>query len=104
MEPIAKDIMVTDFHTILYSATIEEAMRKFKEASSSGNRRRVFGMMVVDEQGKLIGMLSMYDILLLLRPKHIHLWADMNDIDITGIIDTVCDRARHKKSRRHNDN
>lgn len=97
MEPIAKDIMVTDFHTILYSATIEEAMRKFKEASSSGNRRRVFGMMVVDEQGKLIGMLSMYDILLLLRPKHIHLWADMNDIDITGIIDTVCDRARHKK-------
>ncbi|HIC85293.1 MAG TPA: CBS domain-containing protein, partial [Desulfobacterales bacterium] len=31
------------------------------------------------------------------RPKHIHIWADMDDIDISGIIDTVCERARNVK-------
>ncbi len=97
MEPIAKNIMVSRFHTISHSATVAEAVRAFKEAGGPGEKRRVFGMMVVDEQGNLIGMLSMYDILLLLRPKHIHIWADMSDIDISGIIDTVCERARSVK-------
>ena len=27
-------------------------------------------MMVIDEQDRLVGMLSMYDILLFVRPKH----------------------------------
>jgi CBS domain-containing protein len=51
-------------------------------------------MMVMNEAHKLIGMISMYDILLLMRPKHIHIWADMNDIDVTGLIDTTCERAK----------
>ena len=97
MEPIAKNIMVSNYHTIPSKATVAEAVRAFKEAGGPGDKRRVFGMMVVDEQGNLIGMLSMYDILILLRPKHIHIWADMDDIDISGIIDTVCERARNVK-------
>jgi len=51
-------------------------------------------MMVIDEQGRLVGMLSMYDILLLLRPKHIHIWGEMIDIDMTGLIDEACRRAK----------
>jgi len=41
-----------------------------------------------------VGMLSMYDILLLIRPKHIHIWGEMQDIDVTGIIDEACRRAK----------
>jgi len=69
MEPIAKNIMVSNYHTIPSKATVAEAVRAFKEAGGPGDKRRVFGMMVVDEQGNLIGMLSMYDILVLLRPS-----------------------------------
>ena len=97
MKPIAKNIMVTDYHTISYNVTIEEAVKKFKELSLLKDKRRIFGMMVVNDEGRLIGMLSMYDILLLLRPKHIHIWSDMDDVDITGIIDSVCQRVRSIK-------
>lgn len=97
MKPIAKNIMVSNFYKISPNATIEEAMVMFKQASKRENERRVFGMVVVDEKGKLRGMISMYDILLLLRPKHIHIWSDMEDIDITGIINTICERIRYKK-------
>ncbi len=96
MEPTARNIMVSEFRTISPSATVAEAVKAFKEAGGPGERR-VFGMVVVDGEGKPIGMLSMYDILLLLRPKHIHIWADMTDIDITGIIDRVCEKARSVK-------
>ncbi len=97
MEPVARNIMVSNYRTISADATVAEAVRVFREAGEMGGGRRIFGMMVVDEKGRLKGMLSMYDILLLLRPKHIHIWADMKDINITGIIDTVCERARSVK-------
>ena len=94
MEPTAQNIMVTDFQTISAKATIAEAVRAFRDAGGPKGGRRIFGMMVTNEEGNLIGMISMYDILLLVRPKHIHIWADMKDIDISGIIDTVCEKAR----------
>ena len=50
--------------------------------------------MVTDDQEHLIGMLSMYDILLFIRPKHIHIWGVMEDIDIAGLVDNACEKAR----------
>ncbi len=38
-------------------------------------------MMVTDAEDRLLGMLSMYDILLLIRPKHIQVWGMMEDVD-----------------------
>ena len=52
------------------------------------------GKRPVLDQGRLVGMLSMYDILLFMRPKHVHIWGQMDDIDITGIIDQSLDKAR----------
>ena len=37
----------------------------------------------------------MYDILLFIRPKHVHIWGKMDDIDIAGIIDLSCEKARN---------
>ena len=39
-------------------------------------------------------MLSMYDIFLLIRPKHIHIWGEIKDVDISGILDEACQRAK----------
>ena len=89
----ARDVMDTQFYTLLPQTTIAEAVRKFKQASEEQNQR-VYGMMVLDEDGQLAGIIAMYDILLLLRPRNIHLWEEMPDVDTGGYIDEVCQRAR----------
>ena len=85
--------MDTRFHTLSPETPITEAVKRFREASSEEGRR-IFGMMVLDEDDKLIGMLSMFDILLLMRPKHVHIWGKMDDIDIAGIIDSSYAKAK----------
>jgi CBS domain-containing protein len=93
MSMTALDVMDTKFSTLLPQTPIAEAARAFIRASEE-QQQRVFGMMVIDGRGELVGMLSMYDILLLLRPKHIHIWGEMSDIDMTGLIEEACRRAR----------
>lgn len=89
----ARDVMTTTFHTLDPEISIAQAVKLFKAASEKENRR-IFGMMVTDDMGRLIGIISMYDILLFVRPKHIHVWGKMDDIDITGLMDTVCENAK----------
>ena len=72
----AKDVMERRFLTVNSEMTIREAVEVFRQATEATGQR-VFGLMVTDNQGKLVGMLSMYDIFLLLRPKHIHIWGEM---------------------------
>jgi CBS domain-containing protein len=85
--------METQFHTLRPQTPIAEAARLFREANRE-RKQRVFGMLVTDDGGKLVGMLSMYDLLLLLRPKHIHIWGEMNDIEVEGFLQEACRRTR----------
>jgi len=89
----ARDIMETRFRSLLPTMTVAEAVLAFENASRTLGRR-VFGMMVIDEDGELVGMISMYDILVLMRPKHIHIWGEMKDIDVTGFIRQNLQRAK----------
>jgi CBS domain-containing protein len=89
----AKDVMTTKFHTLQPDIYIREAVERFKKASEI-EQKKVFGMMVTDKDGRLIGMLSMYDILLFMRPKHIHIWGMMEDIDTEGLIGRACEKAK----------
>jgi CBS domain-containing protein len=84
--------MDTRFYTLTPDASISEAMKIFKRAIEE-RRQKVF-LMVTDPGGRLVGMLSMYDILLLVRPKHIHIWGEMEDIEIKGLLDEACRKAR----------
>ncbi|MBM4294358.1 MAG: CBS domain-containing protein [Deltaproteobacteria bacterium] len=94
MGETAREVMDTEFFTLRPDLTIAEAVRLFKMASEASGRR-VFGMMVLDERGRLAGMLSIYDIFLLIRPKHTHIWGEMGDLDLTGLLDAACRRARN---------
>ena len=91
MSTTAKDVMTTAFQTLHPDTPIKEAIDVFLQANARENRR-VFGLMVTDDNGSLAGMLSMSDILLYMRPKHIHIWGTMEDIDVDGIIKNACDR------------
>ncbi len=88
----ARDVMATRYHTLSPQHTIAEAVERFHEAGRSEGKR-VFGMMVTDEQGRLQGMLSMYDILLFIRPKHVHIWGEMEDIDLAGLLENLFKKA-----------
>ncbi len=93
MEVTARDVMETVFHTLSPETSIADAVKAFKVVSEE-KHRKILGMMVTNQQDQLVGMLSMYDILLLMRPKHIHIWGEMNDIDVNGFIDEACNRTR----------
>lgn len=90
---IAKDIMSTTFHTLSPELPISEAVKVFKQAAKNENRT-IFGMMVLDTDGKLVGILSMYDILLTIQPRHIHIWGEIKDVDISDLMDNSSHRCR----------
>lgn len=92
MDLTAREVMDASYSTLSPQMTIGEAIRVFQQAGAE-RRQIVFGMVVTDAAGKLMGMLSMYDIFLLLRPKHIHIWGEIKDVDVAGILDEACRRA-----------
>lgn len=84
----ARHIMSTNFHSLRPETPVSEALKLFKTASLKEGRK-IFGMMVIDDQAKLVGILSMYDILLFIQPKHVQIWGEMSDIDVSGLLDTI---------------
>ena len=93
MKLTARDIMSTKFHTLAPHTPLSDAVKLFKQAGGEEDRK-IFGMMVTDTEGYLVGMISMYDILLFLRPKHTHIWGMMDDIDLAGIVDIACEKTK----------
>jgi len=90
---IAREIMQTRFHTLSPQNTIAEAVQHFQQAIED-ERKKIFGLMVTDENDRLVGMLSMYDILLFIQPKHAHIWGEMDDIDPTQLYDERLDKVK----------
>jgi CBS domain-containing protein len=89
----ARDVMDTRFYTLRPESTVAEAARALQRAGAEQGHT-VFGMVVTDDSGRLVGLLSIYDILLLLRPKHIHIWGEMEDLEVAGILEAACRRAQ----------
>jgi len=89
----AREVMDTGYSTLAPGMTIGEAIRVLQTAGEE-HQQVVFGMVVTDAAGQMVGMLSMYDIFLLLRPKHIHIWGEIKDVDVSGILDEACQRAK----------
>lgn len=89
----ARHIMNTNFHSLRPETPVSDALKLFKTASEKEGRK-VFGMMVIDDQFKLVGILSMYDILLYIQPKHVQIWGEMSDIDVSGLLDTIFRKSK----------
>ena len=90
---IARDVMQEDFHTLSPADTIAEAVKRFQTASEA-EKKKVFGLMVTDEDDHLVGILSMYDILMFVQPKHAHILGEMDDIDPSQLYDERLNRVK----------
>jgi CBS domain-containing protein len=80
----AKDLMDSQFHTLHPRQNIAEAVSAFEMASES-EEKKIFGMMVTDDNDLLVGMLSMYDILNYVQPKHVSILGEMEDLDFSEV-------------------
>jgi CBS domain-containing protein len=89
----ARDIMQKHVHTLRSDLTIAEAIEHFKRESDK-QHVRIFGMIVADDEGRVVGMLSMYDILLFVRPKHAETWDMITDLEVTGLLEMVSKAAQ----------
>lgn len=78
----ASDFMDTRFHTLHPQQSIAAAFATFQKASASEGKK-VFGMMVTNDDDRLVGMLSMYDVLNYVQPKHVVIFGEMDDLDPT---------------------
>jgi CBS domain-containing protein len=85
--------MDTRFHCLQPEDTIETAVRRFKTISDAEGKK-IFGMMVTDSGGRLVGMLSMHDILLFIQPKHVEIWGEIEDVDPGPIFEGLLTRVR----------
>lgn len=63
MDLQARDLMVSEFDTVSPDAPLADAVRLMRNPVKGGAVRRVFGLMVVDENDVLVGMISMFDVL-----------------------------------------
>ncbi|KJS28292.1 MAG: signal transduction protein with CBS domain containing protein [Desulfatitalea sp. BRH_c12] len=90
----ARDVMDTRYHTLHAEQNIAEAVAAFQKASKSEDKK-IFGMMVTDHEDRLVGMLSMYDILNYVQPKHVAIFGEMEDLDPTQ---TYRDRLKTTRS------
>jgi CBS domain-containing protein len=90
---IARDVMQDEFHTLSPGDTIVEAVRRF-QAASDAEQKKVFGLMVTDDNDHLVGILSMYDILMFIQPKHVHILGEMDDIDPSQLYDERLERVK----------
>lgn len=77
---LASDVMTTDFLTLKPENSIAEAVNRF-QAASGEQGKNVFGLMVTDDADRLVGMISMYDILLFVQPRHANVWQEMESAD-----------------------
>jgi len=89
----ARDVMTTQFMTLRPGNTIAEAVKRFQEASRLQGKK-VFGLMVIDDADKLVGMLSMYDILLFVQPRHASVWQELDEADQARIFGDVLGRVK----------
>lgn len=90
---LVSEVMEKKFHVLRPDLSVAQAVYQFRQASEAEGRK-IFGMVVADDQGRLLGMLSMYDILLFVRPKHVAYWGEMDDILPSGILDQQLDRLK----------
>ncbi len=93
MKITVKDVMMTEFKTVKPDDSIIKALDIFKTSKQDG--RTIFGMMVIDGDGAIAGMISMYDILLFLLPKHVKIWGNISDLEIEGIIERATGKLKN---------
>ncbi|MFO7688708.1 MAG: CBS domain-containing protein, partial [Desulfobacterales bacterium] len=90
---LARDIMETRFHTLRPDETVAQAVKMFQTAGRVEGKK-IFGLIVVGDGERLVGMLSMYDILLFIQPKHMKILGEMADLEADPLFEDLLGRVK----------
>jgi CBS domain-containing protein len=91
-----KDLMVPIRDFLKPDSTIREAVNLLKTAARGEQRMGVMGLPVFDDSGKLVGMLSMTDILRAVYPSYMSMM-NLGDFAWDGMLESLAAQARDKK-------
>lgn len=91
----ARDIMTKEFDTILPSATIKEAVAIFRCGLRGEGKRGVNAIMVVDEKGKLVGLITMSHILKAIIPFYMEM-AHLSEFAWEGLFEKMCHKIQDR--------
>ncbi len=76
MEIFARDVMTRDFQTIRDNAPIKEAVYKILHGNIRTTGHKTVSLIVIDEFGRLEGVISIFDILYHFRPDFLNYGID----------------------------
>jgi CBS domain-containing protein len=91
-----KDVMVPLKDYLKPEQSLKEAVNLFKGADQENNRTGVMALPVLDEHGKLIGILSMTDILRAVYPSYMSMM-NLGEFTWDGMLESLACDAGNKK-------
>ena len=95
----AKDVMVTSFQKIHQEAPVEYAINLILSGKVRKTGHKTISIIVVDEFGRLTGVISMYDILYHLRPDFLNLNINADKLLWKGQVHKLVEALKEKKVR-----
>lgn len=93
----ARDLMVTNFDTIHAEASVDEAIEKISHGIVRETGYKTISLMVVDDLNKLVGVVTMFDILYHLRPTFLNLGIDSEELHWEGQLKVLIDLFHDKQ-------
>lgn len=94
----AKDLMIPIQDYLRPENTLKEAVNLLRTAKRGEERIGVKGLPVLDEKGKLVGMLSMRDILKVVFPFYLSMM-DLGDFTWEGMVESIARKSSGKLVR-----
>jgi len=95
----AKDVMVTTFDKIHQDAPVGEAIQAILNGKVRSTGHKTISLIVVDDFGQLVGIISMYDILYHLRPDFLNLSMDADALPWEGQMAKLVATLKGKRVR-----
>lgn len=92
----AKDLMIPLQEYLKPDNTLKEAVNLLRTAKRGEEKAGVKGLPVLDEKGKLVGMLSMRDILKVVFPFYMTMM-DLGDFTWDGMVESIARKSSNKK-------
>lgn len=94
----AKDLMIPLQDYLRPDNTLKEAVNLLKTARRGEERVGVKGLPVIDEKGRLVGMLSMRDILKAVFPFYLSMM-ELGDFTWDGMIESIAKKSSNRLVR-----
>lgn len=97
MTLFAKDIMVKDFDSIHMNAPIGDAIQAILNGKLRKTGHKTKSLMVVDDLGRLCGVITMFDILYHFHPDFLNFWINGEDLPWEGQLKILAEKLKQRK-------